>query len=355
MLQAYSSLLLTLFFGGFVVWGWLIWRLVKGEPILPRESRRPVPWSLVDLCLTFVLYIVVSIAAVSIVKPVSEQFASVDNEAVEEFEPNLPTDETERSLPMWKTMIALDTGVKALVAGLMLAFIVLRYGASLADFGLSVQHLANDVRIGVITFLGMYLPMIALQAALVYGLEWKYDHPLIESVTESKDVMLFALAIIATSVSAPLIEEFAFRGLLQGWLEKCCSGRSTYAELVTGEQNFSAQELAAQRRPEKEPLAENPNAPPVPTEETEAAVEPRDQVPPTRRDWLAIVASTIVFSLLHYSHGPAWIPLLIFGAATGFVYQRTHRIVPGIVAHFLLNTTTMFGLWIQVFGPKLPE
>jgi membrane protease YdiL (CAAX protease family) len=53
---------------------------------------------------------------------------------------------------------------------------------------------------------------------------------------------------------------------------------------------------------------------------------------------------------MHYSHGPAWIPLLLLGAGLGYAYQRTSRLWPGIVAHCLLNSFTMVGLWIQVFA-----
>jgi membrane protease YdiL (CAAX protease family) len=33
----------------------------------------------------------------------------------------------------------------------------------------------------------------------------------------------------------------------------------------------------------------------------------------------------------------------------GFLYQRTHRIIPGIVAHALFNLFTMIILWRMVY------
>jgi hypothetical protein len=37
----------------------------------------------------------------------------------------------------------------------------------------------------------------------------------------------------------------------------------------------------------------------------------------------------------------------------GYLYQRTHRQVPSLVVHALLNSLSMWGLWLQEF--VLPE
>jgi membrane protease YdiL (CAAX protease family) len=351
MLHAYGSLLFTLFIGCVAVWGWLGWRLFFRLPILPREPRLDVPWGLVDLLLAFGLYLLLSMVAVGIVpverqpKQSSEQSEAVAMLADESLQPAL-TDklqvELELTLQGWRTMIALDSGIKLLVMLLVIVIIAARLRATPIDFGLTLTRFGEDLRIGGITFLAIYLPMIALQAALVFGLEWKYDHPLIKSVTDTKDLLLFTLAGLAAAVVAPLFEEFVFRGLLQGWLEKLFEGRATGNQLLTGgREELELERIEPQEAVYEQSSSANPFAPPQ-------GYDRHTQSAPY--DWLAIVFSTIVFSLLHYSHGPAWIPLLIFGAALGWVYQRTHRLWPGIVAHMLLNATTMFGLWVQVFG-----
>lgn len=350
MLHAYGSLLLTLFLGGVAVWGWLGWRLFVRLPIVPREARRDVPWGLVDLLLAFALYLLLSFAAVAVV-PVERQpkKAAEPSEAAvaladEPLSPELTDSskaELELTLHGWRTMIALDSGIKLLVLLLVIVVIAIRLRATAVDFGLTLTRFGDDVRIGGITFLAIYLPMIALQAALVYGFEWKYDHPLIKSVTETKDLLLFTLAGLAAAVVAPLFEEFVFRGLLQGWLERLLEGSATGEQLLTG--GRTEWEL-----PPSAPQEGNPVAALQTLEPAGPSYNRHLQSAPY--DWLAIALSTIIFSLLHYSHGPAWIPLLIFGAALGWVYQRTHRLWPGIVAHMLLNATTMFGLWVQVFS-----
>jgi membrane protease YdiL (CAAX protease family) len=365
MLHAYGSLLFTLVIGCVAVWGWISWRLFFRLPILPREPRYDVPWGLVDLLLAFALYLLLSFAAVAVV-PIDRQpkKATEPSEAVAQIVDEPPQEltgktrvEMELTLHGWRTMIALDSGIKLVVMLLMIVLIAIRLRATAFDFGLTLTRFGEDLRIGVLTFLAIYLPMIALQAALVYGLEWKYDHPLIKSVTETKDLLLFTLAGLAAAVVAPLFEEFVFRGLLQGWLEKLFAGHATGDQLLTGGSGpIEVEMLTAVIVEDDRPSDPNPYAPPAATKFEESFVVKKFPDPTVSgpNDWLAIVFSTLVFSLLHYSHGPAWIPLLIFGATLGWVYQRTHRLWPGIIAHMLLNATTMFGLWVQVFAGGPP-
>ena len=341
---AYESLLLTFFAGCVAVWGSLAWRWFHRLPILPRSPRTAVPWGLFDLLLAFGLYVCLSLVAVSLVpierEPANAPTPAADETAVAEAESehasSAKAPQEKLTLRGWRTMIALDGSVKLLAMALLMVILTLRYGGAIRDVGFSLKHLAEDIQIGLITFLAIYAPTIALQAALVLGLDWKYDHPLIESVAETKDVLLFALAAIAAGFVAPLSEEFMFRGLLQGWLEKVFAGRAMSEQLLMGGEDEMNFVKALQNDEADESL-----------EESSAAAKP--YVEATSRDWLAIVISMTVFSLLHYSHGPAWIPLLLLGAAIGFVYQRTHRLWPGIIAHLLLNMTTILGLWVQVF------
>lgn len=348
MLHAYGSLLLTLFLGGVVVWGWLSWRLFFRLPILPREPRTDVPWGLVDLLLAFALYLLLSFAGVALI-PIERAPIKDTGENVIVKVNDVPV-EKELTLHGWRTMIALDSGIKLLVMFLVIVVVAVRLRATTFDFGLTITRFADDLRIGSITFLAIYLPMIALQAALVYGLDWKYDHPLIKSVTETKDLLLFTLAGLAAAVVAPLFEEFIFRGLLQGWLEKLFAGRATGAQILTGgREEFDVVIYDSQTAAIMQEIHPDQGASPAPSSPADATLLTLEHEQ-RGYDWLAIPFSTVIFSLLHFSHGPAWIPLLIFGAALGWVYQRTHRLWPGIVAHMLLNATTMFGLWVQVFG-----
>ncbi|QDU25785.1 CAAX amino terminal protease self- immunity [Anatilimnocola aggregata] len=330
----YYALMLTVFGGGIAIWVWLVPRLLRRETIIPYQPRRLVPWSLVDLLLVFVLLVVCSVigdalfpsqkppkSAVSMIATSEngEQAASQTTEVVAPLE--------QLSLPEGRRRVALDCGIKVVVALLAFAAITFRLRATITDWGLTLQHWREDIKLGAGTFLAIFLPMIGLQVLLVNGLDWKYEHPLIE-LAKTKDVPFFALAVLSAVVIAPLFEEFIFRGLMQGWLEKVFSGTASAEAILMGGTTETVTAVAA---------------------DDASTISPKPLPHTSQTNWPSIITSTIIFSALHYSHGPAWIPLLIFGAALGFVYQRTHRLWPGVIAHFMLNGLTMFGLLVQTF------
>jgi membrane protease YdiL (CAAX protease family) len=49
--------------------------------------------------------------------------------------------------------------------------------------------------------------------------------------------------------------------------------------------------------------------------------------------------------LAHSGYGPEPIPLFLFAIFLGYVFQRTHCIIPCIVAHALFNLVSMVALW----------
>jgi hypothetical protein len=67
--------------------------------------------------------------------------------------------------------------------------------------------------------------------------------------------------------------------------------------------------------------------------------------------WLPVLISSALFGAAHYGYGPEPVPIFLLAIILGYVYQRTHRIIPCIVAHSLFNSLTMITLW----GLKLKE
>ena len=87
-----------------------------------------------------------------------------------------------------------------------------------------------------------------------------------------------------------------------------------------------------------------------------AAIVPEFSPPPVWKQWLPICFSSIIFALMHFSHGLAWIPLTVLAFGLGYIYQRTHRILPSIVVHFCLNAFSMALFWVQMFeAPQLRQ
>ena len=48
---------------------------------------------------------------------------------------------------------------------------------------------------------------------------------------------------------------------------------------------------------------------------------------------------SLLFALAHATQWPDPVPLFLFALMLGYLYQRTHRILPSIVAHFVCNGT----------------
>jgi membrane protease YdiL (CAAX protease family) len=65
---------------------------------------------------------------------------------------------------------------------------------------------------------------------------------------------------------------------------------------------------------------------------------------------LPILVSSVMFASAHIGHSTDPFPLFVLALFLGFVYQRTHRIVPCIVAHALFNLISMLALWQMLFA-----
>ncbi len=63
---------------------------------------------------------------------------------------------------------------------------------------------------------------------------------------------------------------------------------------------------------------------------------------------MPIGISAVLFALAHLGHGLDPIPLLILGVIFGYVYHRTHRLVPCVVAHMAFNALALAQFWINL-------
>jgi membrane protease YdiL (CAAX protease family) len=78
------------------------------------------------------------------------------------------------------------------------------------------------------------------------------------------------------------------------------------------------------------PVAENPSEGPLP-------IAP-------------IAISSVVFAALHKDHGLDPIPLFFLAVALGYLYQRTHRMLPSLVLHAVFNAFSLSLLPLQLSG-----
>jgi|GEM_PF-596377 CAAX amino terminal protease family. len=327
------------------------------DPLIPWSPRRPAPWALVDLLGTLALYACVIIALRLVLGQLGWQPDA--QAAADESKLSLK----DKELVVWANIVA-SLGLVA-VAGPLIS---LRIGATWRDFGFAARELWSDLKLGLAGFVMLAPPVYAIQGLLVYF--WKPSkHPLMEMFKQSPDASFFAVLFVAAAVVAPIFEELVFRVLLQGFLEKVFSFRGPIHELVFGSPRYQTVESLAEPNHSAAPPPDivfitdhaqpdtNPYLPPTTVGEEIVPVALAETVKQQElrglAGWLPIAISSVIFALLHYTHGPDWVPLTLLAAGMGFLYQRTHRLVPSLTVHALLNSLSMFGLWLQVYA--LPE
>jgi membrane protease YdiL (CAAX protease family) len=211
-------------------------------------------------------------------------------------------------------LVALDlfsVGVLELVMlAAVIGVVVLKHRPTRANWGLpSTRTEARaDILLGLAVGCFALVPVMGLQVMMVHFFG-QSEHPLLQGLVRDRDPLLFVAALFLAAIVAPLFEEVAYRLLFQGWLEK---------ELVR------------------------------PVGEVSEGDDPPDESPPTTVQWAPIAVSSIAFALAHAAHGPDPVALLPLAVLLGYVYQRTHRILPTIVAHAAFNSFSLAALWVQL-------
>jgi membrane protease YdiL (CAAX protease family) len=332
-------------------WARTIRKWSIGQLLIPWSSRREVPWAFIDLIGLAAIFIAANLAI----------WAGLA------YFGWLPSSTALKDLTLsQRGVLTLATAVlSCLVLLIGLPLVALRCGANARDFGWSANDFVGDLKLGLAAFVMLAPPVYVLQAVLTQI--WPSEHPLVELFKAGPDVRLFGMLALAAAIVAPIFEELMFRVVLQGFLEKAVSFRGSVFELVFGGSHPEPDTLYAvnQAAPEAVesavqtlnpgPTNINPYAPPVEAKVLEDGSVARGSAEvesiPLRgwRAWLPIGISAIIFALLHFEHGPDWIPLFFLAVGMGYLYQRTHRVVPSLVVHVSLNSLSLWWLWILVY------
>ena len=304
-------------------------------PLVRWTPRQPVPWGLIDL---------IGIVGLQLIAgALLHEFRLIPDGKIENL-----------TLPQKQTLIAWNVGLSLLVSVVSVLLVMVRTWATPRDLGWSWPDISGDIRLGVIGFVMLAPPVYALQGLLVNF--WKESkHPIVEMFKDAPNARFFGVLFVSAAVVAPLFEELMFRVLLQGFLEKVCSFSGPLHELFLGTPtprahrpvNDQIDSLVSHLQPDTNPYASpqilDPSTEGLPAEHADR--QPELHGPAA---WLPIAISSTIFALLHLSHGPDWIPLLPLAAGMGYLYQRTHRLLPSLIVHALLNSLSMWGLWVAV-------
>ena len=285
---------------------------IAGKPLLAYQPRRPVPWG------PLVALFAASIPLISILLFF---IGSKDSPAEEVSTQELLSDG-------WKNFAFMVLFVPTIMLWLIAFF-----RADAHDLGLptSYKQLATDFGIGIFAAVASLLPIYAVQLTLVLILQSETQHPLVEQLQKHQSPQMLLLGFLMAVLAAPLFEEFTFRKLLQGWLERHEDERLAHNTALT-----------PANRDRKGP--EHPTAVAPPNTDRPS----HGWFPALPHGWTPILISALAFGLAHLGHGVAPIPLVLFGIVLGYLYQRTHRLAPSIAAHMTFNAYSMTLLWLQL-------
>ena len=318
--------------------GWVqfFWRNLQGQPAVPYESRNSVPWGLLDFLMIFLAALVIQ-AAMSPMLPKPHYAIRVGIEAGAAVggAPGAQVDFDELGLDR----IGVVSVVSLAVWAVSLVLLHWRSGATARDIGLPV--VSGDIRLGFVAFCLLSIPVFLIQFLLSQKFP-ETKHPLIDALLANPNNTFFAVAGFAAVIVAPIVEEFLFRVYLQGWLENLAVLRQDRLSNRLHPPDFPSRVFwgTVARYQEDVNLVSS-------------ELETTDDMPGVpsldmRPAWWPIVVSSSLFAVAHYGHGPAPIPLFFLALGLGYLYQRTHRVWPGITVHCLVNLTSLCLLWVHV-------
>ncbi len=332
-------------------WSWLIWRLRTGKPILESVPWQPRVWGLADLAIVLIGFYFLQVGFFVLGVPVFR----VDVEAIRGGEA------PPMAFNAWLSLANLAAVVLAIV------WIRLRFQVPIAHLGWT-RPLGKELVIGGVAGF-VVIPLVYLiSAAVNLSFQEEYSHPILEALQSEATVTSFLMACFVAVVAAPISEEFAFRVLLQGWLQslpfsskaQAILGRIPVADCVhlppTGDdvpdgslQTVLLAESAESREDSSLPPLAGlvPGASPAASENDDQASPLLAETPPSPPAWAPLISGTL-FGLAHWGYGLSFVPLIVFGIALGFVYRARNSIWPCIVMHVMLNATSMIGMGVQL-------
>lgn len=333
-----TMLLLAWFSASMTTWGLVFWRLYWGQSAWPPR-RFHYPGGIAEILLAMGVYVLISASLTPFFVPrlddqsdpvrqvswsvtrqddfvASQNDAGSPTQAETQTHTESPSEATPKAAKEIQTapefqleqMVPLIMVNNAGMIGgcllVMLWFILHQVPLVQCGFLPDKQALAA----GLFGVLWVLPPVMLLQGILAS--QFEYNHPVLDILRQPQAFNVVIVMAVSSSLVAPFVEEFFFRGLLQGWLEKL-SRRGIFAP-------FSRDE-----------------------DLREENAEPKDL-----RKWWPTVLTSLAFAGMHFGQGPAPISLFFLSLGIGYLYRQTGSIWPGIVIHMTLNglstTATLF-------------
>ncbi len=337
--------------GGIGSWILIVLRIRSRGQIIPYEPRRPVPWQGVDLAVLLLTFFLVSTILVGVWRSFDKDFLKQDAAPATDKSPTVAGAKNKPGagddIVFDTRLMAADAVVKLLMVAVAIGWLRFRVRATRTDLGFTLSRFGPDMLVGTGAFFAAAMPVLLLEHVLENVIPYK--HAIVEAVKQRPDAVTFAIATASAVCVAPLFEELFIRVVIQGCLEAVEAKRKWIVHRQIAARSAAANPLSIQQTaplPASGDSADNPyRSPAGPVRPIATEDELRALSRPAA--W-PIVASSALFALIHWGQGPAPVPLFFLALVLGYVYQRTHRIWPSMVAHALLNGTSMLILWFSV-------
>lgn len=307
------------------------------QPLVPLRAREKPRWTVGEFLLMFgVMIIALSImglvaarmgwmgaAAPAVVAPAVAAAGELATETVTET----------AAPPNMFPMLVINTLAGLVAMGVTLAWLTLFTRCSFSNLGL--ESTRGDVWLG---FKGVFwfIPPV-LVISLVASLLIPYEHPVLDTLATTKVPGTWVLLFVSTAIIVPLVEEFMFRVLLQGGLQRLADRQTTTQAIGSSESSQPLDCVSAAKQADN--WIGDAYKPPAPEPLADEFGNVGDQWQP--KAFWPIAVTSLFFALMHLGQGAAPIPLFFFSLGCGYLYRQSGRITAPLIVHMILNGFTL--------------
>jgi len=313
-----GMLLFAILIASSMLWWKFIIAYIKGIAFFPTFQPRQIQrWGVIDLAMAVASVFVLSALAFGLISRIG-----------------VPRVDLMSGTAASVVKVAIATFQLSSVA-VMTILIAIRYRMTISNIGWSTERLVQDIRLGLVTFVMILPPIYILMALSTLMFKQPYNHPVVDAI--KNDPSTLPMAIWLAVVIAPILEEFGFRVLLQGFLESIARGPLSLKMVIFGRRETTLYPHDSDLQGASPEQATDIK---IFHNNSEMIVDSK-QLP-----WWPVIVSGVLFGLAHFDYGASWLPLAVLGIVLGYLYRITNRIWPGLVVHACLNGMTMLNLTI---------
>ena len=294
---ALGLITLALIGSTFAAWAWVIYRLATRQRLLPDGPPRYVPWDGRAVLALLMAYIGLQI----VVPALYVQLVLAPRPG-----------EKAHGGPGDQLLVMILASVPFLAIG---SAILARWtGANAANFGIELGRVPKEFLRGIVAWPILAPAVFGVNFLVLRILKVRVPHAVETLAGQNPGPMTWAMIFFAAVVVAPVTEEFLFRGVLLGWLNRVATGRKTADRMIVDDLPDTSQASI----------------------NGDVSVDP----PVAFEGFRLLMANLLVSFVFAALHGQVWptpIPLFVLAMALGTIYQRTGSLIAPIALHMTFN------------------